>query len=132
MPDDPVSVPVDEPQPQVILHAASFGLPAETGDFGSGAVESMRNGDVFIALVDHGPDAAGTALFASRSVPRRFLARDFDPARLQRPLAGQSGIQRFFTAGGRGFCLYVVLGAHLLRPRLVPLTNEALRTLRIT
>jgi hypothetical protein len=115
-----------------VLHAANFGLPASVGDYGGGAVELMGNGHVFVAVIDFGTDAAGTALFAHRGIPRPLRTDQFDPLSLQRTLPGQSGIQRFFTQAGRGFCLYVVLGAHLWRPRLVPLTNAALRTLRIT
>lgn len=122
--------PADPYRP--VLHVANFGLPAELGDFGGGAVELMRNGDVFLALVDFGTEAANTPLFASRDIPRPLASHQFDPAALQRTMVGQSGLQRFFTVAGRGFCLYVVLGAHVLRPRLVPLVNEVLRGLRIT
>jgi hypothetical protein len=115
-----------------ILHVANFGLPGEVGDFGGGAVELMRTGHAFVSLVDYGADAAGTPLFSSAQVPLPLRTDQFDPDTLQRPLPGQSGVQRFFTASGRGFCLYVVLGAHLFRARVVPAVNDALRSLRIS
>lgn len=115
-----------------VLHAGNFALPASPGDFGGGAVELMAGGDVFLAVIDYGPEAAGTPLFAASAVPRRLTPDDFSPATLQRTLPGQSGTQRFFTAAGRGFCLYVVLSAHVLRSRLVPVVNTRLRTLRIS
>jgi hypothetical protein len=115
-----------------ILHAGNFALPSEVGDYGSGAVELMRNSHAFITVVDFGPDAAGSPLFARRGIPRPLRADQFGPMILQRTLPGQSGTQQFFTAAGRGFCLYVVLGSHLLRPRLVALVNQAVRSLRIT
>jgi hypothetical protein len=115
-----------------VLHAASFALPNEAGDFGGGAVELMRSSDVFIAVVDYGAEAAGTALFSRQGIPRPVATDQFDPNALQRTLPGQSGVQRFFTTAGRGFCLYVVLGAHLFRARLVPAANDVLRNLRIT
>lgn len=104
-----------------VLHAASFPLPATRGDFGSGAVDVMGRDDVFVAVRDYGPGAAGTALFAARGVPT-LIPGDFSPTMLQRPLPGHSGCQRFFTTAGRGFCLYVVLGSHARR---VPLSRAA-------
>jgi len=115
-----------------VLHAANFAVPTDIGDFGGGAVELMGNGQVFVALIDFGPEAAGTPLFSWLEVPCALDTDQFDPATLQRTLPGQSGTQQFFTAAGRGFCLYVVLGAHLFRLRLVPLVNQALRSLRIS
>jgi hypothetical protein len=115
-----------------VLHAANFAVPTDAGDFGGGAVEQMGNGHVFVSLIDYGPESAGTPLFGSRTLPQVLRTDQFDPMTLQRTLVGQSGTQQFFTAAGRGFCLYVVLGAHLFRVRLVPLVNEALRTLRIS
>ena len=37
----------------VVLHAASFALPAERGDYGSGAVEVMGGSDVLVCLLEH-------------------------------------------------------------------------------
>ena len=33
-----------------VVHLANFGLPADRGDFGSGAVELMGDRDVFVVL----------------------------------------------------------------------------------
>lgn len=112
-------------------HLASFALPPDRGDFGSGAVEVMRAGDAFVALVEYGPREAGTALFAQRGVPRRLDAADFGRRALQRTLPGQSGLQVFATESGRAFSLYVVLGAHDRRRDLVDEVNDVLATLRI-
>jgi hypothetical protein len=114
-----------------ILHAANFALPVEIGDYGGGAVELMSSGHVFVALIDFGTAAANTPLFANLGIPVPLRTEQFDPAALQRTLPGQSGTQQFFTTAGRGFCLYVVLGANLLRGRLLPLVNDALVTLRV-
>jgi hypothetical protein len=118
--------------PLPVLHAANFALPAEVDDFGGGAVELMEHGHVFFAVVDFGSEAAETPLFASQGVPRPLRINDFDPLVLQRTLAGQSGVQRFFNSAGRGLCLYVVAGSHRLRFRLVPLLNEALGAVSIS
>ena len=75
----------------------------------------MRSPDVFVVLFEYGPESLGTPLFAAQGVPARRRADMFGSKRLQRPLPGQLGCQRFFTANGRPFCLYVVAGsrAHL-------------------
>ena len=117
-----------EPTTHAILHAANFALPAERGDFGSGAVELMRSSDVLVTLVEYHPDSAGAALFADEGLPRPLRPDDFDPSTLQRRMPGQAGAQRFFSSGGRAYALYVVLGSHRDRRRLVGLVNEVLAT----
>jgi len=112
------------------LHAANFALPANRGDYGSGAVEGMRSGEVFVALLEFDAASAGTALFAAQGLGT-ITESSFNPQRLQRTLPGQSGTQRFFTAAGRPFCLYVVLGSHADRARLVPSVNGFLAGLSI-
>lgn len=113
-----------------VLHAANFPLRPGRGDFGSGAVELMTAGHVFVSLFEYGPEAVGTALFAKQGLPD-VRPEDFNPHTMQRPLPGQAGSQYFFTFNGRAFCLYVALGSHRMRGRVVPLVNEVLRTLRI-
>jgi hypothetical protein len=114
-----------------VAHFANFGLPADRGDFGSGAVELMGDQDVFVVLFEYEPDATATALFRSEGFPRSLAARDFDPATLRRGIAGQSAHQTFFRESGRAFCLYVVLGAHARRAALVPVVNRVLASVRI-
>ncbi len=111
-----------------VVHLANFGLPADRGDFGSGAVELMGDGDVFVVLFEHEPEASAAALFRAAGLPRTLTARDFDPTTLRRGIAGQSGHQAFFHEPGRAFCLYVVLGSHARRARLVPEVNRVLAT----
>lgn len=93
-----------------VLHAGTFPLPVDRGDFGSGAVDTMQQGDTFVALLEYDREEAGTPLFAARGLPRRLDPRRFSASSLQRVLPGQAGYQHFFTEGGRPFCLYVVLG----------------------
>jgi hypothetical protein len=113
-----------------ILHAASFPLPSRRGDFGSGAVDRMRADDAFVALVEYDAASAHTPLFERRGLPHPGAA-DFDPRGLQRTLPGQSGAQWFFHTGDRAFCLYVVLGSHTRRARLVPHVHTLLDNLSI-
>lgn len=94
-----------------VFHAGTFPLPVDRGDFGSGAVETMQEGDTFVALLEYDQEEVGTALFAAEGLPRRLDPRRFSPRSLQRVRPGQAGYQAFFTEGGRPFCLYVVLGS---------------------
>ena len=38
-----------------VVHAATFPLPRERGDYGDGAVQRMSDTDVFVALVEFHP-----------------------------------------------------------------------------
>lgn len=118
-------------QSHPVVHLANFGLPEDRGDFGSGAVELMGDRDIFIVLFEHEPASAQTALFRAKGMPRTLEGREFDPSNLRRGIAGQSGYQAFFQEQGRAFCLYVVLGAHARRARLVPILNRVLHTVTI-
>jgi hypothetical protein len=124
--------PVGEVRAHPIVHLANFGLPSARGDFGSGAVELMGDRDVFVVLFEHEPAAASTALFRRQGMPRRLRAEDFDPYTCRRGIPGQSAYQGFFTENGRPFCLYVVLGSHARRTRLVPIVNDVLATVSVT
>lgn len=115
-----------------VVHLANFGLPEDRGDFGSGAVELMGDGDIFVVLFEHEPASAKTALFRAEGMPRTVDRREFDPSNLRRGIAGQSGYQAFFHEQNRAFCLYVVLGAHARRARLVPILNRVLSTVTIS
>ena len=114
----------------VVAHAATFPIPPEMGDFGGGAVTTMGPSDVLVVLFEYGPESVGTPLFSEEGIPA-IRPTDATPGVLRMMLEGQSGIQRFFTANGRAFCLYVVLGSHRRRIGLVGVANELLRSLRI-
>ena len=109
-----------------LVHAANFALPPRRGDFGSGAVDIMGPMHTFVTLFEFGPESAGRPLFAQEGLPQDLDPDEFDPNALQRVIPGQAGLQRFFTAEGRPFCLYVVLGAYTNRRRLVPPVAEFL------
>jgi hypothetical protein len=117
--------------PHPVAHLASFALPEDRGDYGSGAVDRMRPTDALVVLVEHDPSSVGTALFRPVGLPRDLRPTDFDPMALQRTIPGQAGVQRFFTEAGRAFCLYVVLGSHRTAAAVVPSVNAVLRTIRI-
>jgi len=114
-----------------VVHLANFALPEQRDDFGGGVTTRMRAADVFVVLFEYGPESVGKPLFAARGIPR-VTADMFGSKRLQRPLPGQLGCQRFFTAGGRPFCLYVVAGSRAYLPRLVAGVNLVLSDLDVT
>jgi hypothetical protein len=115
-----------------VAQFATFPLPDNIGDFGSGAVTLMGPLDVFVCLFEYGPESIGTALFAQQRRPAVLSTDDFSPVRLRRGLVGQSGTQWFFTEAGRPFSLYAVLGNHALRESLVPKVNALIASLTVS
>ncbi|HEY2564900.1 MAG TPA: hypothetical protein VGI44_14390 [Acidimicrobiales bacterium] len=124
----PASVGVSYPVGQF----ATFPIPDDIGDFGSGAVTLMGPDDVFVTLFEYGPESLGTALFRPQGRPSSFSTDDFSPMRLRRGIPGQSGAQRFFTEGDRPFSFYAVLGSHIRREALVPKVNGLISSLSIS
>lgn len=109
-----------------VVHAANFALPAQREDFGGPLVSRMSAKQVFVALLGYGSEWAGQGLFAAEGLPHPLPASAFNPYQMQRPVAGMAGVQRFFTAQGRTFCLYAVIGSFARRGVLVPLVNKFL------
>jgi hypothetical protein len=124
----PVGSPEEVPEP--VVHLANFALPEDRGDFGSGAVDRMGSGDVFVTLFEYGPESVGQALFAQQGIPN-LRPRMFASSALQKTISGQAGCQRFFTVANRAFCLYVVLGRQREASTLVPQANTVLGRTRI-
>ena len=115
----------------VVVHGATFPLPADRADYGDGVVQLMGFGDVFVALVEFAPAAAATALFAARGWPSPLAAGDFSRSALQHPLPGQAGVQRWFTVAGRPWCLYTVIGAWERRAALAARANGFVRSVSV-
>ena len=122
--------PDDEGSVHPVAHLANFPLPADRGDYGSGAVERMGRRDVLVCILEFDDASVGTALFAHEGVPR-FEPDSFAPNAMQRTIHGMSGAQAFFHQGDRAFCAYAVLGSHRDRVALTPLVNDLLATVRI-
>ena len=114
-----------------ILHAATVALPADRGDYGAGVVELLGPDDVFVSILDFGPDAARSPLFSGLSAVPGLTPDAYRPRQLQRTIRGQAGVQRFFSMAGRGFCLYSVIGSVANRVVLTARANEILGTIRI-
>jgi hypothetical protein len=116
-----------------VLHAGSFALPDGDGDFGTGAIDTMRGRDVFFALVEYDGALGGDGLFGDRGIPLPVKTAELSPKAFPRRVAGRVAVQKFFTSRDRAFCLYVVVAApDGLPPRAaVRMANRVLRTLRI-
>ncbi len=117
------------------LHAGDFSLALDDGEFGGRSTARMPAQASFIALVEYLPGTGlepGRGLFASRRIPRPPDPAAFNANGLAHPLPGQAGMQHFFTASGRPFCLYLVLaGGRGIRRRQLAVLDHALRTLHI-
>ena len=98
---DPAADPL--PAPLVVLHAANFSLPAERGDYGSGAVEIMDRNGIFAALVEFdgslGLFEACLPLRARRSGSQPTTSV---PTSCNLSIPGQAGLQQFFSCGVAG------------------------------
>jgi hypothetical protein len=108
-----------------VLHVATFALHDRDGDFGAAATGRMHADDMFAALVQYRVDdrlRPGVGLFATAGLPAAPQPHEFHPRQLQVTRRGQLGRQRFFTAGGRPHCLYLVVAPG--RRRLGHLTAE--------
>jgi hypothetical protein len=124
-------IPVGDEVSFPVVHAATVPLPANRGDYGGGLVENLGPDDVFVSVLEFGPEAAGSPLFAKIQGVPGLTADSYRPRQLQRVLRGQAGAQRFFTAAGRAFCLYSVIGSFAHRLVLAPRANQVIGTLRV-
>lgn len=113
-----------------VLHAATSTLPTVRGDYGSRYVETMTANDAFVCLVEFDHEAGEAAMF-DEGQPTSVRGGDFHPEAQQRVIPGMCGTQRFFTANGRAFCLYVVLGSWLHRSALAARATSLITTIGI-
>lgn len=133
-PDTTTEPPTETQRPdgsvrRLVAHFANFPLPAVRGDYGDGAIETMRSGDLLIALLEFDPLSAEEQLFSSEGVPTELRPSDFHPEALHVPQFGATAAQRFFTVSGRPFSLYVVIGSHIDRADDISVINQVLASL---
>ena len=121
----------DDERTHPIVHLCTRSMPEDRGDYGSGVVDLLTADDVFISLMEFGPESVDTPLFAHKGMPAGFDQATFSQQALQRTLTGQSGAQYRFSEAGRAFCLYVVLGSHVNRRRLMARVKALVDTLQI-
>jgi hypothetical protein len=114
-----------------VLHAATFALPPDDSSFAGRLAEAMGPVGTLLSLVEYDPALARDALFREHHLPISMRLGDLSPAALQVRRAGHAGAQRFFSAAGRAFCLYVIVGSGGDATGSVRRLNEVLATLRI-
>lgn len=114
-----------------VLHAATVPLVGSRADYGGGVVELLGANDVFVSLLEFGPEEAASALFKEVDTLPVLEQGMFHRNQLQRRLRGQAGVQHFFTLNGRPFCLYVVLGSIVNSAALVEKANELVQGLAV-
>jgi hypothetical protein len=123
---------IEPPGTWPVAHIATISLPAQRGDYGSNVVERLGPDDIFVSLVEFGPEAVDTELFPRVDVmPDSIGPNEFEPRQLQRVLPGQAGKQVFFTYQDRAFCLYVVFGSFARRSGLSQRLSGLLQQLTI-
>jgi hypothetical protein len=118
------------------LHAGSFQVALSDGEFGAHSTALMPATGSFIALTEYIPGGSlepGRGLFASRRLPLPLDPASFGPNRLAHPQPGQVGMQHFFTASGRPFCLYVVIaGGRVVRRGQLAVLDHVLRSVEVS
>src|SRR5680860_180586 len=95
----------------VTVHVANYAMPSRDGEFGPRATRTMPAGGVFLALTEYKPGLANKGLYKKRRVPQRLAPGDFSSHAVLNARRDQVGLQRFFTASKRPFCLYAVVRA---------------------
>lgn len=124
-------IPAHGEQTFPVVHAATVPLPAERGDYGGGLVELLGPSDVFVSLLEFGPDAAASPLFRPAAAVPGLTPDAFRPRQLQRVIRGQAGAQRFVSVAGRAFCLYAVIGSVANRVTSAARANQLIGALAV-
>jgi hypothetical protein len=117
------------------VHAGSFPVSLDDGEFGDRSTERMPAGGAFLALTEYLPGAGlepGVGLFAPSRMRRPLDPTAFSQRKLAHHRPGQLGMQHFFTAARRPFCLYLVIsGDRATRRRQLVRLDHVLGTLQI-
>lgn len=117
------------------VHAGSFPVSLTDGEFGDRSTGRMPAGGAFLALTEYLPGAGlepGVGLFAPSRLRPPLDPTAFSRRKLAHARPGQLGMQHFFTAAGRPFCLYLVIsGDRTARRHQLMTLDRVLGTLRI-
>jgi hypothetical protein len=116
------------------IHAATFALPPQDGEFGTRATQHMPEGALFLSLTEY---RTGEGLDTRRGLFAHPPPTSLDPAwfhsrALLQARSGQRGMQRFFSTSGRAFCLYVVVSGSARMTHHLAAASRLLRRLEIS
>jgi hypothetical protein len=114
-----------------VVQVATVPLPADIADYGSDVVTDLGPTDALIVLKEFDATNVGQALFARQGLPRSLDPDAFNPNMLQRTIDGQAGVQIFFTAENRAFCVYVVVGSFERRSEVMSGINNVLASISL-
>jgi hypothetical protein len=124
----------DLPPPAVnlpVVHATDRPLAIPRSSFGPELAARAGAEGTLLALVEYEAALADRGLYAG-GPPTPPIARDaLHPGALQVPNPGQEGRQWFFSAAGRAFCLYLVVGIGRGLDARLRRVNELLASMRI-
>ncbi len=93
-----------------ILHLTDAVLTAERSSYGPELAARAGGTGILVALLEFDHTLADVGLYEPQGLDLPLTRARFHRRALQFPSQVQEGHQRFFSEGGRAFCLYVVLG----------------------
>jgi hypothetical protein len=125
----------DLPAPAVnlpIMHLTDATLSMVRSTYAPELAARAGSSGALVALVEFEDRLADRGLYAAQGLHLPLRRDRFDAHALQLPDPSQQGHQRFFSQGGRAFCLYVVLGIGPGADARLRAVNRALATLKVT
>jgi hypothetical protein len=115
-----------------ILHLTDTVMSMERSTYAPELAARAGGGGTLVALVEFESRLADRGLYAAQGLQLPLRRDRFEARALQLPDPAQEGHQRFFSQGGRAFCLYVVLGVGRGAEARLRTVNRALATLRVS
>jgi len=115
-----------------ILHLTDTVLPLQRSTYAPEVAARAGSSGALVALAEFEDRLADRGLYAPQGLRLPLRRETFDTRALQLPNPSQEGHQRFFSQGGRAFCLYVVLGTAPGVDWRLRTVNHALATLKVT
>jgi hypothetical protein len=114
-----------------ILHLTDAVLTVERSSYAPELAARAGGSGTLVALLEFDHHLANVGLYAPRGLHLPLTRERFHHRALQFPSRVQEGHQRFFSEGGRAFCLYVVLGTGRGADRRLSEVNRTLSSLEI-
>jgi hypothetical protein len=123
----------DLPPPAInlpIMHVTDTVLTHERSSYAPELASRFGGTGALIALLEFEGKLADKGLYAPQGLDLPLRAERLNPNALQFPIPDQAGHQYFFSARGRAFCLYVVMGTGSGLHERLRTVNDMLGTLR--
>jgi hypothetical protein len=114
-----------------ILHLTDAVLTVERSSYAPELAARAGGTGILVALLEFDHRLADVGLYEPQGLHLPLTRDRFHPKALQFPSRVQEGHQRFFSQGGRAFCLYVVLGTGRGADQRLADANRALETLQV-